>query len=370
MGEQAFYLCSSLESIVIPDQLTEIPSNAFQGCTKLAIVDFGQVKCIGIRAFTETGLTQLELPNTVEQIGDSAFSECLNLSHAVLPDSVTQMGEYLFEKCSALENVQLPAGIKLIESATFLNCANLQSIQIPEGVDTIESDAFLGCTALTSVLLPSTLKAIEEDAFFRCTALKSVILPEGVATVGKRAFGNCFNLASVTVNGSTTSFGDNVLEGVAEDFTLWVLENSTARQYAVDNGINYRIIGSESETRTLSVAVQTPQGETLSEGFSVNWYEAEETTPVAPNNTTLSNADPDKTYEFEIILEDSLLAQYEQPERQEIKPDDPASVTVTLTPVSVLTLTGEVEDSSGELLADVSVLVELETDEEGEVSHS
>ena len=98
MGEQAFYLCSSLESIDIPDQLTEIPSNAFQGCTKLAIVDFGQVKCIGMRAFTETGLTQLELPNTVEQIGDSAFSECLNLSHAVLPDSVTQMGEYLFEK--------------------------------------------------------------------------------------------------------------------------------------------------------------------------------------------------------------------------------------------------------------------------------
>lgn len=370
MGEQAFYLCSSLESIDIPDQLTEIPSNAFQGCTKLAIVDFGQVKCIGMRAFTETGLTQLELPNTVEQIGDSAFSECLNLSYAVLPDSVTQMGEYLFEKCSALENVQLPAGIKLIESATFLNCANLQSIQIPEGVDTIESDAFLGCTALTSVLLPSTLKAIEEDAFFRCTALKSVILPEGVATVGKRAFGNCFNLASVTVNGSTTSFGDNVLEGVAEDFTLWVLENSTALQYAVDNRINYRIIGSESETRTLSVAVQTPQGETLSEGFSVNWYEAEETTPIASGYTTLSNADPDKTYEFEIILEDSLLAQYEQPERQEIKPDDPASVTVTLTPVSVLTLTGEVEDSSGELLADVSVLVELETDEEGEPSHA
>ena len=110
IGILAFYNCSSLTSIIIPNSITSIGSSAFNGCSDL---------------------TSILIPNGVTSIGNSAFKNCSDLTSVVIPESIIYIGWYAFQNCSGLTSVTIPNSVKYINDYAFSGCSGLTSIFIP-----------------------------------------------------------------------------------------------------------------------------------------------------------------------------------------------------------------------------------------------
>ena len=103
----AFYCCSSLTSVTIPDSVTSIGYWAFLGCA---------------------GLTSITIPNSVTSIGDRAFYDCSSLTSITIGNSVTSIGDYAFQNCSSLTSVTIPDSVTSIGRYTFSRCSSLTSL--------------------------------------------------------------------------------------------------------------------------------------------------------------------------------------------------------------------------------------------------
>ncbi len=220
--EGAFYGCSELTSIIIPNNVLSIGNYAFHLCTKLPSVI---------------------IPNNVISIGDYAFQGCISLTSIAIPNSVTSIGEYAFSGCTNLSSVFIGTGIENIGSDPFSSCNNLNEIHIsdikswvsinfnthnnplkqahhlylneeeikdliiPEGVTSIGSYAFDGCYGLTSVTIPNGVTTIGNNAFNSCSYMVSITIPNSVTTIEKQAFMNCNSLATITIPDGVTTIG-------------------------------------------------------------------------------------------------------------------------------------------------------------------
>ncbi len=178
---EAFYN-SALKSVIVPNGVTTIEKCAFQNCSELKDVTFqedSQLRTIeggySYGAFYGcTSLTSIEIPASVQTIGEAAFEACVKLATVK------------FDKESRLET---------IDSRSFYSCP-ITTIDIPASVEIIGAAAFSGCTRLASVKFESNsqLKAIaggynpSDGAFYGCTSLTSIEIPASVQTIGKAAF--------------------------------------------------------------------------------------------------------------------------------------------------------------------------------------
>ena len=130
IGSWAFYDCTSLTSITIP-QITSIGDYAFYYCRSL---------------------TSITIPNSVTSIGSSAFTYCSGLTSITIPNSVTTIGDRAFYYCSSLTSVTIGNSVTSIGDKAFYGCSSLTSITIPNSVTSIGSAAFSGCSGLTSIM--------------------------------------------------------------------------------------------------------------------------------------------------------------------------------------------------------------------------
>jgi hypothetical protein len=152
-------------------------------------------------------VVSLILPDTVTGIGSQAFSYCTSLASVSLPDSLTSIGQCAFSGCTSLASIYLPGSLTSIGSSAFSGCTKLASIYLPDAITSIGQSAFYGCTSLASISLPGSLTSIEYQAFYGCTSLASVDLPDAITEIGNYAFYNCTSLASVDLPDSLITMG-------------------------------------------------------------------------------------------------------------------------------------------------------------------
>ncbi len=209
IGEWAFYGCTSLTSITIPESETSIGSSAFRGCTSLTSITIPEsVTSIGNYAFEDcTSLTSITIPESVTSIGNHAFYDCTALTSITIPDSVTSIGDSAFWYCESITSITIPDSVTSIGDYAFSRCTSLASITIPESVTSIGYEAFYGCTSLTSITIPESVTSIEDYTFRGCTSLTSITIPESVTSIGSSAFSGCTSLTSITIPESVTSIG-------------------------------------------------------------------------------------------------------------------------------------------------------------------
>ena len=204
----AFYGCTGLTSITIPNSVTSIGYEAFYGCTGLTSVTLGNgVTSIGDDAFRGcTGLTSVTLGNGVTSIGDRAFYGCTGLTFITMPTKVTSIGQYAFSGCTGITSVTIPDSVTSIEEDVFSGCMGLVSITIPSSVRSIGGEAFSGCKGLTSVTIPNSVTSIGYRAFSGCTGLTAVTIGNSVTSIGDRAFSGCTGLTSIQVSAGNTKY--------------------------------------------------------------------------------------------------------------------------------------------------------------------
>ena len=195
IGVYAFYSCSGLTSITIPNSVTSIEEDAFEGCSNL---------------------TSIAIPNSVTSIGYRAFGGCTRLTSITIPDSVTSIENQAFIDCTGLTSITIPNSVTSIGGLVFRGCTNLTSITIPNSVTSIGDSAFADCVGLTSITIPDSVTSIETDAFCRCSGLTSITIPNSVTSIGYRAFGGCSGLTSITIPDSVTSTGNSVFKDCTE----------------------------------------------------------------------------------------------------------------------------------------------------------
>ena len=174
--DYAFYNCTGLIYVTIPDSVTSIGNYAFNGCSGLrsAIID-NKVTSIGEYAFRGcTGLTAMTLEGAVTSVGSSAFKDCTGLISVTIGNSVTNIGSSAFENCTGLISVTIGNSVIYVGNSAFRNCVGLTSVTISDSVANIGKFAFGDCTGLISVTLGYGLKSIESHAFRSCYKLVEV----------------------------------------------------------------------------------------------------------------------------------------------------------------------------------------------------
>ena len=225
IGSSAFYCCSELTSITIPNSVTSIGDYAFGDCSGLTSVTIpNSVTSIGADAFFYcTGLTSVTIPNSVTSIRWGAFSGCSGLVSIAVSSGNTKYDSR--NNCNAIietssntliigcKNTIIPNSVRSIGLGAFAECSSLTSITIPNSVTSINNSAFIYCRGLTSITIPNSVTSIGDKAFWACSRLSSVIIGYSVTSIGRSAFYGCSELTSITIPNSVTSIGDDAFYG-------------------------------------------------------------------------------------------------------------------------------------------------------------
>ncbi|OOM80576.1 leucine-rich repeat domain-containing protein [Clostridium sp. BL-8] len=168
-------------------------------------IDNVAVTGIGAYAFSSTKITNVTIPSTVSDIGDCAFSGCINLANITIPNSVKSIDDHAFINCRSLKNVTIPGSVISMGNSVFSGCYSLTNATVENGVTFLGNDTFSDCFKLENVSLPNNLTIIGETTFQGCISLRNLVIPSGVTSIGKNAFNYCTNLTSLTLPDGVTT---------------------------------------------------------------------------------------------------------------------------------------------------------------------
>jgi len=228
IGRNCFASCSGLTSVNLPDSLIKFETNAFWKCSGLTSVTIPNgVTHIGGGAFYYcTSLTNINIPNSVTGIYSGAFRDCSGLTSVTIPDSVTYVDGDIFSDCTSLpvENNIRYADTFVVEATD----KTLSTYTIKNTTRFIGNSSFSGCSNLTSITIPSNVTSIGGSVFSNCSNLTSIVIPDNVTSVGSAIFANCTSLTSVTMSPNITVIGQDAFKGCSSLTSVNLSDNITS----------------------------------------------------------------------------------------------------------------------------------------------
>ena len=172
-----------------------------------------EVKEIGAGAFSDTGVSEISIPEGVETIRDEAFRNNPFINIITLPDSLTYIGRSAFSGCTALKEMTVPGQITRIEEAAFKNCTELETVYLPASLTYIGAEAFCGDEWLTAAALPEQLTQIGPRAFAGCLRLPEITFPDSLTGIGAEAFSGCSELQTLQLPKALGTIEDGAFTG-------------------------------------------------------------------------------------------------------------------------------------------------------------
>ena len=232
IGDGAFYDCSSLTNVTIPDSVTTIGDYAFYCCYSLQefkgkfASEDGRCLIIDgtLISFAPAGLTEYTIPDSVTTIGWGAFDGCSSLTSVTIPDSVTTIGNYAFFDCDSLTSVTIPDSVTTIGYGVFSWCSNLQEFKskfASEDGRCLIIDGTLNSFApagLIEYTIPYSVTTIGSYPFYGCSSLTSVTIPDSVTTIGDGAFRGCSSLQEFKSKFASEDCRCLIIDGVLNSF--------------------------------------------------------------------------------------------------------------------------------------------------------
>jgi len=204
IGNSAFYQCTTLESVTIPDSVMNIGGNAFYLCSSLKIVN---------------------IPNNITSLDAGTFYGCNALQYNEY-DNAYYLGNdsnlYLVlvkAKSGSITSCLINENTRIIYFRAFWNCLLITNIIIPDNVTSVGIQAFYGCNSLTSITIPKNVTRIDDSVFFGCSLLTSVNIGNSVTSIGDYVFYDCKSLTEINFDGSVDEWnsiikGDHWKDGV------------------------------------------------------------------------------------------------------------------------------------------------------------
>ncbi len=232
-----FYGCSDLEEVTFASGIQTIPSTVLWGVSSVKRITLPPtVTCIGDRAFSETGIQTISLPDRLKEIQKYAFNNCTSLDTITLPSSLEIMGDNAFSY-TAISSVTIPSKVTKCGQTTskncsvFYGCSDLEEVRFASGMQTIPSKVLWGNTYVTKVYIPVTVNEIGDRAFTGCDRLVSVIF-SGTEEAWNRISGRD-QLSNATItflnqgafNDISYSF-ENFREAANEDLCYFMFGNN------------------------------------------------------------------------------------------------------------------------------------------------
>ncbi|MCD7796516.1 MAG: leucine-rich repeat domain-containing protein, partial [Clostridiales bacterium] len=225
--DSTFNYCSSLTSITIPDSVTSIGDYAFYNTAYYNASTNWEDDVLYIDNYLIKVNTSISGDYTVKDgttlIADDAFSGCSSLTNVEIPESVEYIGNYAFYNCTGLTSATIGENTQIVNSYTLTNSAILSKI----------SNRLLDSLSDTAVLV------IGDYAFANCTSLVSIIIPDTLTNVGENAFSNCSALSNVYYAGSESDFSNVSMGGgnsIFDTATVYYAVSETDTDTDADTG--------------------------------------------------------------------------------------------------------------------------------------
>lgn len=231
LGNAAFFGCVSLGSVILPENVKNIPAMAFYGAVALREVTAHALNNVGAQAFDGCSALQRFTAESARSVGKYAFRGAKELSALAFNFALlTNIEEGAFDGCKALDvdlskmtnletvgayafrntaltRLVLPGTVNSLGELAFEGCTELVYVDLSlTSLTSVSDGMFKGFTKLETVLLPTNLETVGKGAF-KNTAIKNIVIPASVVTIGERAFEDCSALVGVEFGAAVETIG-------------------------------------------------------------------------------------------------------------------------------------------------------------------
>lgn len=288
-GSGWFNGCSSLENVTLPSTLKSLPAAGFQDCVSLRTITIPEgIDVIMPGCFWGcSALSQINYTTPIKYVGSGAFIGCVALKSFDF-SSLEGIGESAFS-CTGLTSVEIPETITQIPESVFAGCKDLASVKLHDDINYIGSDAFgmvteyddfgekvTSCSSLKHIELPANLEYIGYNAFegsaiegqdISGTSMKALVIPAKVTHIGDDAFRNCPAISAVKMLPMWPANYDNYVEAFDRYTTIYVHEDALETYKSSGWAYNYTILPFDMMTVSLGLEFEMTGEPTFTDGF-------------------------------------------------------------------------------------------------------
>ena len=270
----------NLETIILPNSVTQMTGTPFYNCPKLKTVVIGQllykiahgriaIDCPNLSVNlndnqylkNENGVIYnynysellMTLPNTTlpsfitidsrtQSINPKSFYQHNEIKQIYMHEGLTTIGYMAFAGCESLLGIAIPSTVQTMKAA-YKDCKSIQKVSIPESLFRIEASTFSGCESLMTITIPPTIESIDQYAFYGCKRLSVVqIGSQIVHTIRKYAFSGCESLIDINIPNTITKISGYAFSGCSKLADFSFHENLSILEEGAFYGCNFETI--------------------------------------------------------------------------------------------------------------------------------